>query len=119
MGGTFAKRTITKTRRKTRDLDQIKADLLSPKHLEQFKSLKASEDLPGLGRHYCLECAKWFETEFSLIAHRKGKPHKRRVKALGEEAYSQREAEAAVGLRTDNKGSEVKSSGNDDVEMNS
>ncbi|PHH56232.1 Zinc finger protein bud20 [Ceratocystis fimbriata CBS 114723] len=119
MGGTFAKRTITKTRRKTRDLDQIKADMLSPKHLEQFKSSKAAEDLPGLGRHYCLECAKWFETEFSLIAHCKGKPHKRRVKALVEEAYTQREAEAAIGLRTDNKGPQPKPAHEDDVEMNS
>lgn len=92
------KRTHTKTRRKTRcdmltaptlnqqlancsacrDIDQIKADLLSPKHLKAYKDTKAPEDLPGLGRWYCVECAKWFETEFSLTVHRRGKPHKRR-----------------------------------------
>lgn len=60
------------------DLDQIQADLLSPRHLQQYKETKAAEDLPGLGRHYCIECAKWFETETSLVLHRKGKPHKRR-----------------------------------------
>lgn len=60
-----------------RDLDQIQADLLSPRHLQQYKETKAAEDLPGLGRHYCIECAKWFESETSLVAHRRGKPHKR------------------------------------------
>jgi len=101
MGG-VNKRTITKTRRKTRDIDQIKADLLSPKHLAQWKETKAAEDLPSLGRFYCTECAKWFDTETNLVGHQKGKPHKRRVKQLREEPFTQKEAEAAVGLRTDN-----------------
>ncbi|KKA27190.1 hypothetical protein TD95_002113 [Thielaviopsis punctulata] len=119
MGGTFAKRTITKTRRKTRDIDQIKADMLSAKHLAQFMSTKAAEDLPGLGRHYCVECAKWFETEVSLVGHRKGKPHRRRVKALAEEPYTQKEAEAAVGISVDNKGPKSMANGSDDIEMDS
>lgn len=96
------KRTITKTRRYRRDIDQVKADLLSPKHLKQYKDTKAPEDLPGLGRHYCTECAKWFDTESTLVVHRRGKPHKRRVKQLKEEPYTQKDAEAAVGLWTDN-----------------
>ncbi|PQE14378.1 zinc finger protein [Rutstroemia sp. NJR-2017a BBW] len=103
------KSTRTKTRRRLRqsnisyrDLDQITADLRSPKHLAQYKQSKAAEDLPGLGKYYCVECAKWYESENSLVAHLKGKPHKRRVKALKDEPYTQKEAEAAVGLRTDN-----------------
>lgn len=92
------KKTLTKTRRykrcvssspliirenlsltfTRRDLDQIKADLLSPKHLKQYKDTKLVEDLPGLGRHYCIECAKWYDMESTLIAHRRGKPHRRR-----------------------------------------
>lgn len=99
--GVTNKRTITKTRRRTRDVDQIKADLLSPRHLELFKETKAAEELPGLGKHYCIECAKWFETEVSLVDHRKGKPHKRRVKQLLE-PYTHKDADAAVGLWTDN-----------------
>ncbi|KAK1709073.1 zinc finger-containing protein [Colletotrichum lupini] len=102
--GVTNKKTLTKTRRKTRDVDQIKADLRSPRHLQRFTGLKAKEDLPGLGQHYCIECAKWFETEVSLVGHRKGKPHKRRVKQLKEEPYTQKEAEAVVGIRTDDKG---------------
>ncbi|OLN87619.1 Zinc finger protein bud20 [Colletotrichum chlorophyti] len=102
--GVGNKRTLTKTRRKTRDVDQIKADMLSARHLRQYKETKAIEDLPGLGQHYCIECAKWFETETSLVGHRRGKPHKRRVKQLKEEPYTQKEAEAVIGIRTDNKG---------------
>ncbi|GJN71644.1 Bud site selection protein 20 [Purpureocillium lilacinum] len=75
--GVGNKRTITKTRRKTRDVDQVKADLISSRHLSQFKDTKAAEDLPGLGRNYCVECAKWFDTEKTLTAHQRGKPHKR------------------------------------------
>ncbi|KAI5460262.1 hypothetical protein BGZ63DRAFT_404742 [Mariannaea sp. PMI_226] len=115
--GVTNKRTITKTRRKTRDVDQIKADLLSPKHLAQWQDTKAAEDLPGLGRHYCTECAKWFETESTLVAHRKAKPHKRRVKQLAEEPYTQREAEAAVGLGTDNGKRNRSVDMEDDIDM--
>ncbi|KAI1165297.1 hypothetical protein F5B18DRAFT_649779 [Nemania serpens] len=96
--GVGNKRTLTKTRRKTRDIDQIKADLLSPKHLSQHQELKPKEDLPGLGRWYCVECAKWYDTEVNLVMHRKGKPHKRRVRQLREKPYTQKEAEAAIGL---------------------
>jgi len=96
------KSTRTKTRRRLRDLDQISEDLRSPKHLEQHKSQKAVEDLPGLGQWYCIECAKYFESEHASTTHIKGSTHKRRVKALKDEPYTQKEAEAAIGLRTDN-----------------
>ena len=62
----------------TRDLDQIDADINSAKHLGQHKSAKPAEDLPGLVRFYCIQCARWFEGEKSLMHHRKGKNHKRR-----------------------------------------
>jgi bud site selection protein 20 len=100
--GVKNKRTLTKTRRKTRDIDQIKADLTVHKHLARYCRTKAPEDLPGLGKWYCIECAKWFESEATLNGHERGKPHKKRVKQLREEPYSQKEAEAAVSLRTDN-----------------
>jgi Zinc-finger double-stranded RNA-binding len=62
-----------------RDLDQVKGDIASSKHLAGYRSTKAAEDLPGLGEWYCIECAKWFEGEHNLLAHRKGKNHKRRL----------------------------------------
>ncbi|KAL1988405.1 hypothetical protein VTN96DRAFT_10088 [Rasamsonia emersonii] len=91
-----------KTKRRTRDYDQVRADLADPKHLAQYKATKDAEDLPGLGQYYCVECAKWFEGEHNLIAHRKGKNHKRRLRILREEPHTQRTAEAAVGLGVDN-----------------
>ncbi|KAK4216338.1 hypothetical protein QBC37DRAFT_397733 [Rhypophila decipiens] len=95
--GIPAKRTKTKTRRRLRDVDQVQQDMLSPRHLQLFKETKAPEDLPGLGRHYCVECAKWFDTETSLTTHTKGKPHKRRLKDL-KNPYTHQEAMAAGGL---------------------
>ncbi|KAK2757714.1 Bud site selection protein 20 [Arachnomyces sp. PD_36] len=92
----------SKTKRRTRDLDQIRADLSSAKHLSQYKQTKATEDLPGLGAHFCTECSKWFESEYNMLAHRKGKNHKRRIRMLKEEPHSQKMAEAAVGLGVDN-----------------
>ena len=92
----------SKTRRHTRDLDQVHADLLSKKHLEKYTETKAKEDLPGFGEWYCVECAKWYESETNFVSHQKGKPHKRRVRDLKAEPYSQKEAELAAGLTTDN-----------------
>jgi len=111
------KSTRTKTRRRLRDLDQVAADLRSPRHLEQHKSSKPAEDLPGLGKWYCVECAKWFEGENSLTTHLKGKTHKRRVKALKDEPYTQKEAEAAVGLRTDNGPRQTARANTQDMEV--
>lgn len=90
-----------KTRRHTRDFDQIHADLHNKRHLEQFHETKEREDLPAFGDFYCIECAKWYESENNFTAHKKSKPHKRRVKQLKEEPYSQKEAEAAAGYGTD------------------
>ncbi|KAL2106861.1 hypothetical protein VUR80DRAFT_6095 [Thermomyces stellatus] len=115
--GVAAKRTRTKTRRRTRDLDQAKADLLSPRHLELYKETKATEDLPGSGLWYCVECSRWFDAESTLSAHKRSKPHKRRVKMLQEEPYTQKEAEAAVGLRTDNGNLRKKGENGCEVEM--
>lgn len=92
----------SKTRRHTRDLDQVHADTRSKRHLQEYTDTKLPEDLPGFGQWYCTACAKWFESETNFVKHEKAKPHKRRLRQLEEEPYSQKEAEAAVGLTTDN-----------------
>jgi bud site selection protein 20 len=91
-----------KTRRTTRGVDQVHADVASRRHLQQHLDTHAPEDLPGFGQHYCVECAKFFESQANLEKHTKGKPHKRRLRQLKDDPYSQKEAEAAVGLTTDN-----------------
>lgn len=54
--------------------------------------------MPGLGQHYCIECARYFDSSQALLVHKKGKVHKRRLKNLREEPYTQEEAEAAVNI---------------------
>ncbi|KAI5842590.1 hypothetical protein DFP73DRAFT_106002 [Morchella snyderi] len=90
----------SKTKRMTRGLDQIHADLRSSKRLAQLRALVPDEDKPGLGQFHCVECAKYFESEWNMAQHTRGKNHKRRVRMLREEPYSQKEADAAAGLGT-------------------
>ncbi|KAJ3099597.1 Bud site selection protein 20 [Phlyctochytrium planicorne] len=90
---------LSRTRARVKDLDQIHDDLKRPEKL-QFKEL--DPDLPGLGQFYCMECARHFENENALTTHLGTKLHKKRLKVLKEEPYTQAEAEAAVGMSTDN-----------------
>ena len=105
--GLGAKKTRTKTRRFTRyvhpstmfsissipsstlttlplfrGVDQSKSDLLDARHLEIYKETKLVEDLPSLGEWYCIECSRWFDRESTLVGHKRGKPHKRRLVIL-------------------------------------
>jgi len=107
----------SKTKRRTRDLDQIHADLHSTKHLTQFKNSKVVEDLPGLGQFYCVECSKFFESDHNLTEHCRGKNHKRRVRMLKEEPYSQKEAEAVTGLGNTGAKTEITSETATDIEQ--
>lgn len=83
-------------------------------------SIDASDDLPGLGQHYCIQCARHFADEATLqgsidaftlsysdsksltrlhtcIGHKLSKLHKRRLKDLQQPQYSKDEAERAAG----------------------
>jgi hypothetical protein len=62
-----------------------------------------SRSSPGLGQHYCVECAKHFESDEALKSHWKSKVHKRRCRALREPAYTQEEADRAAGLGREEK----------------
>lgn len=82
-------------------MDQIHRDLRHPRSLELHKATRAAEDLPGLGQFYCIECAKYFDTDFAEREHKRGKRHKRRCRMLKEPPYTQAEAEAAAGIGVD------------------
>ncbi|KAI9301575.1 hypothetical protein BJ944DRAFT_271284 [Cunninghamella echinulata] len=86
-----------RTRNYTRDLDQIHDDI-KPENAEKLKNQAIDTDKPGLGQHYCVECARHFINNDALDIHLRGKLHKRRVKKLQEEPYTQAEADAAAGL---------------------
>ncbi|KXS13882.1 hypothetical protein M427DRAFT_359174 [Gonapodya prolifera JEL478] len=93
---------MTKTKRRTKDLDQIQDDL-KPENLARLLATEPDPELPGQGQFLCVECSKHFINDTALVAHRKTKLHKKRVKDLKVPAYTQKEAESAVGLATDNQ----------------
>lgn len=57
----------------------------------------------GGGNFLCVECARHFISEQTLKEHGKTKVHKRRVKQLKEDPFSQAEAEKAAGLGSDKR----------------
>ncbi|KAJ9106341.1 hypothetical protein QFC21_001487 [Naganishia friedmannii] len=91
-----------RTRVRTRDLDLIQHNDLQPEEREKLENQPIDEEKPGLGQHYCVECAKYYETDVALKTHLKSKVHRRRLKNLREPAYTIEESERAVGLGRDN-----------------
>lgn len=88
----------TKTKRYRRDADQIlHDDLSSAARIEQLKNQKFDEYKPGLGQHYCIPCAKYYESSEALKSHQKSKVHKRAIRALRFGPYTKEEANAAGG----------------------
>ncbi|KAJ7327670.1 hypothetical protein DFH08DRAFT_1026882 [Mycena albidolilacea] len=53
---------------------------------------------PGLAQQYCVECAKYYETDAAITSHWRSKVHKQRCKQLKEPAYTIEESERAAGL---------------------
>jgi bud site selection protein 20 len=88
-----------------RAIDQIHDDLADPMKAEALRSEQPIDfDLPGMGQHYCLECARFFIDADVLVQHTKTKLHKNRLKELKEKPYSQAEAEAASGMAPNDRG---------------
>ncbi|XP_013781401.1 zinc finger protein 593-like [Limulus polyphemus] len=86
-----------KTRKRTKDLDEI-SEHMKIENASKLLNQEEDYDLPGSGQFYCLHCARYFIDDHALKEHFRSKVHKRRLKALEEEPYSQREAEAAAGM---------------------
>ncbi|KAF5270063.1 hypothetical protein FQA39_LY08475 [Lamprigera yunnana] len=86
-----------KTKRRTKDLDQIDKDL-QPENAEKLLDQEVDLDKPGNAQHYCLHCARYFISDFALQDHFRTKVHKRRLKALEDEPYTVEESERAAGL---------------------
>ena len=85
-----------RTKRRTKDLDEIDEDLKS----ENVKGLLNQEvdfDKPGTGQYYCVHCARHFINNTALQDHFTTKVHKRRLKALELEPYTVEESERASG----------------------
>jgi len=83
------------TKRRFKDIDQIHDDLkVSDKFLNQEKD----DELPGQGQYYCLHCARYFISKDAMDKHFASKEHKKRMKRMKDEPYSQEEADKAAGL---------------------
>lgn len=105
---TKGKGSNKRSRRKrflARAIDQIHEDVNDPMKSEQLRSNQRIDfDLPGLGQHYCVECARYFINVTTLEQHTKTKKHKIRIKELKEKPYSQQEADAAAGMAPSDNG---------------
>ncbi|KAH8103896.1 hypothetical protein BXZ70DRAFT_1075788 [Cristinia sonorae] len=96
-----------RTRARTRDIDQIQLIDLDPKNRAALEAQALDYEKPGLAQHYCVECAKYYESDTALRSHWRSKVHKRRCKALKEPAYTIEEAERAAGLGREERRSTV------------
>ncbi|KAI0272376.1 hypothetical protein BC834DRAFT_856472 [Gloeopeniophorella convolvens] len=93
----------SRTRARGRDIDQIQLIDLDPKTRAKLEAQALDYEKPGLAQHYCVECAKYYETDAALQSHWRSKVHKRRCKALKEPVYTIEEAERAAGLGRDDR----------------
>ncbi|EQC39150.1 hypothetical protein SDRG_03356 [Saprolegnia diclina VS20] len=85
------------TKSRSRDIDQIQDDLKKEETTGTVMTFELDEDLPGLGQFYCTPCGRHFMDEVARTVHIKSKVHKRRLKDVAQEQYSQKEAERAAG----------------------
>lgn len=86
-----------RTRRRTKDLDQINEDL-KQENTEKLLNQEIDADKPGKAQFYCLHCARYFIDDQALNEHFRTKVHKRRMKALELEPYTIEESERAAGF---------------------
>lgn len=110
-----------KTKRRTKDLDLIYDDLSTKESIQKLLNQPLDETKPGLGQHYCIHCAKYYETRIALKTHLKTKVHKRRVKELKSVPYTQEVADAAAGYNLNkflNRVDEIKSKVGPEKETN-
>ncbi|KAK7904870.1 hypothetical protein WMY93_017477 [Mugilogobius chulae] len=76
---------------------RIHADM-KPEAAAKLLNQEVDYDITGNAQHYCLHCARYFVDLRSMKEHFKSKVHKRRLKQLSEEPYTQAEAERAAGM---------------------
>jgi bud site selection protein 20 len=50
--------------------------------------MEIDEAKPGSGQHYCIGCARYFESDETLKVHEATKKHKRMIKMMLDTIYS-------------------------------
>lgn len=85
-------------KRRGKDIDQIQDEIAAiaagGKDMTQFHDA----DAPGGGHFFCLHCSRHFINSDALKVHNTTKAHKKRVKIVAEEQYTQKEADAGAGM---------------------
>ena len=92
------KKANLKTKRYRRDIDQVVLEDMLPENTQKLLNQPLDEYKPGLGQHYCVPCARYFQTNAAMNVHYKTKEHKKRMKTTKQIPYSHEEAERAGGL---------------------
>lgn len=102
-----------------RHIDQVWEDIRKPPEevhngavgpLGTTAKAELDEDLPGLGKHYCIPCSRYFQTAIALATHQDERPHKRRVKMLlnSERPHNQQDADQAGGMGAPDNGRKLR-----------
>eukprot|EP01128_Nolandella_sp_AFSM9_P004553 TRINITY_DN2057_c0_g2_i1.p1 TRINITY_DN2057_c0_g2~~TRINITY_DN2057_c0_g2_i1.p1 ORF type:complete len:127 (-),score=24.24 TRINITY_DN2057_c0_g2_i1:211-558(-) len=102
--GKYKPRRVIKrqqTKRKTKDIDEVWEDS-QPERAARIKNRPIDEDLPGLGKFYCIACARHFVGDAALQTHMKQQPHKKRVKKLTKEVPYGVDPADKYGMKIDN-----------------
>ncbi|CAM9160146.1 unnamed protein product [Laminaria digitata] len=92
----YKKGHATKNRRK--DVDQIQDELVVEEEKGEETVFDVDDDLPGQGQFYCTPCARHFTDGKTKETHLRSKLHKRRMKDVAQEQYTQAEAERGAGM---------------------
>jgi hypothetical protein len=80
-----------------RDIDQIQDDLQKEKEKGAKMTFHEDDDLAGQGQFYCTPCARHFSDQGCLDVHSTTKLHKRRLKDVARQKYTQEEADRGSG----------------------
>jgi len=88
---------LAKTANRRKDIDQIQDELEKQAETGKAMAFEVDEDLPGMGQFYCTPCARHFADQATLSEHESTKLHKRRLKDVAQNKYTQAEADRAAG----------------------
>merc|ERR1711988_29538 len=87
------------------------------KDLKDGITIKEDPDLPGMGRYYCVSCARYFIDDNSLKGHEKTSLHKRRLKMMKQKPHTYEDAELFAGLQTEKIRPNIKPNADFDMDL--
>jgi hypothetical protein len=95
----FYKKHVMCVKRRTKDIDQIQEEMQQLAEGARTLGAYVDADVAGGGNFFCVECSRPFISAAVLEEHKRTKGHKKRVKIVAEEPYTQKDADRAAGLQ--------------------